>query len=780
MKSQKRKATPKASLIPIQDVRVMIGEYVETLATYLASDEWQTAPEKAFVVLRNDARALYVFDRKNFLLLADKAKDVVQQIRLLGAKASLLEQLADVFNIHEGTRNEVVQPSQVPSATTAAVYQGTLGAREKWDSARVVGVWVPQISLEQQQQRPAREQVQQQQQQQIDFQGEAFVEPEPGAGGFAEPFFPADAEAKAAPESDVTVPDDLTAYFAPSRRRRDDDWMRSYPSPSFAPSRRGEIGAASAAAEAPSVVAKKETLRRTPHMDLSKEDPLLPGDEFEASVYADETAARPGEQSEDFVVDAPADVLEFPVTVHLSVTEHFAIKGSQSQQMIIKRNESKSDSVKFSLEVVATPKAVRAGTIVAAFEYNGRPCGKVTRSVTITPTAAAVTAADSGQAPSVSDQPVASNIGSEGPRMELYPNADQPDMTITIVNPSNDGRNFDVIVTSPLLETYKKGVKGLWALKDVSSEIVRGYFEEFTKDNLTDKKRLDSLNGAGEELFKSTPEHFRKAFWQIIDNQLPLKSIFVVSQEPFIPWELMIPSRVTKDGDDVREALGATYAIGRWTCGDNVSPGQRLTVQQSQVIAPDYPGTTPKKLPKAQEEAEFVRTKFNGKLISPAAYPVFDAAMQTSTATLLHFVCHGAAQTPVAQQIYLEDGLVSSVQLGGNKAFRTACRKNRPLIFLNACEVGRPQPALVGVGGFAQTFIERGATAVVAPLWSVKDNLAYEVAMKFYKTLYDHPDRPFADIVREIRARAYDSAAGAEDTYAAYCFYGDPLAHRAA
>lgn len=32
--------------------------------------------------------------------------------------------------------------------------------------------------------------------------------------------------------------------------------------------------------------------------------------------------------------------------------------------------------------------------------------------------------------------------------------------------------------------------------------------------------------------------------------------------------------------------------------------------------------------------------------------------------------------------------------------------------------------------------------------------------------------RPFADILREIRAKAY--AQNGEDTYAAYCWYGDP------
>jgi len=36
------------------------------------------------------------------------------------------------------------------------------------------------------------------------------------------------------------------------------------------------------------------------------------------------------------------------------------------------------------------------------------------------------------------------------------------------------------------------------------------------------------------------------------------------------------------------------------------------------------------------------------------------------------------------------------------------------------------------------------------------------------------PTRPFAAILRDIRRKAYEP--GARDTYAAYCFYGDPAA----
>jgi hypothetical protein len=44
--------------------------------------------------------------------------------------------------------------------------------------------------------------------------------------------------------------------------------------------------------------------------------------------------------------------------------------------------------------------------------------------------------------------------------------------------------------------------------------------------------------------------------------------------------------------------------------------------------------------------------------------------------------------------------------------------------------------------------------------------------------LKDGAHQPFSEIVRSIQAKAYDDSV-AEDTYAAYCFYGDPLAYKA-
>ena len=85
----------------------------------------------------------------------------------------------------------------------------------------------------------------------------------------------------------------------------------------------------------------------------------------------------------------------------------------------------------------------------------------------------------------------------------------------------------------------------------------------------------------------------------------------------------------------------------------------------------------------------------------------------------------------------------------------------------------------MGAGGFAEVFMALGASGVIAPLWSVRDSIAHEIAQKFYERIKKEPNTPFAEILADLRKQSY-AEGGGEDTYAAYCFYGDPLARRAA
>jgi hypothetical protein len=234
----------------------------------------------------------------------------------------------------------------------------------------------------------------------------------------------------------------------------------------------------------------------------------------------------------------------------------------------------------------------------------------------------------------------------------------------------------------------------------------------------------------------------------------------------------MIPNR---DGAEDDLPIGVSSAVGRWVDETHVSPRQPLELTSSYVIAPTYVGED--RLVFSPNEARFVCDMFNGRQITPALWAEIERVLGGGDASLLHLICHGVDDPDGGEQVIkLEPDEVLTVgMLRGMRGLKRAVHAAKPMIFINACEMGRQAPALVGTGGFAARFIKLGARAVVAPIWSVKDDVASQVARLFYEEIKAHPGRPFAVIMRDIRRRAYEGP-DPEDSWAAYCFYGDPLA----
>jgi CHAT domain len=493
---------------------------------------------------------------------------------------------------------------------------------------------------------------------------------------------------------------------------------------------------------------------RTPHMDIRAELPIKPGTAFDVEIFADQEAPAPGEISTAITVPAGTRV-----DVHLLVSEHFLVDGAAVKSLVIDAGPV-SERVSFRVAAKPADRLAIAGTpsITALFMNGGRPCGMVRRDVSV---------GDISVEPT--QRPPA--------RVEVVDIA-SADLHVTVVAKGNaDRRTFQCLVQTPHLDAYREPVSESWVLQQDTDRLVQGFMKQFTAPNTPAGARIASLRGAGRQLFGAAPKNFQAAYWALIDAGAPVKDIAVVSEELYIPWELMIPYRKRIDGtDDERAPLGLQFRIGRWTTPDMVKPLQKLNLVDTYVIAPNYADAR-KRLRYAQDEANFVVGEFNGVAVTPAGYDDVEQKLKGGR-TLLHFVCHGADDSPGGiQTIDLENNQsLTSVEIGGIEGLREAFSKCRPIIFLNACEVGRLAPALIGLGGFAAAFIDVGASAVIAPLWSVKDEFAHQVAMEFYSRVKAEPTTPFAEILRTIRAKAYDRTNG-EDTYAAYCFYGDPAGY---
>jgi hypothetical protein len=508
---------------------------------------------------------------------------------------------------------------------------------------------------------------------------------------------------------------------------------------------------------APPSPSPTQTVRRTPHMDLAPDPPLLPGTEFTVEIYADKQQPKAGEIVEDIEFEAPAHLTQFFLEVTLFSSPHFEILERPSKALTIHRDDEATEKLQVKLRVKSEAElaAMRdelpgldLGGITAVFAYNGRPCGRVGRIVALQPGAAV---------PEDRPAPAA--------RIEVDAEAKPADMVVTITaDEVNDGRQFHCTV-----RTRWGLYESVWNLPQRTDAIVADYMQNFTAPGKSKPQLLAALRGAGIRLFEASPKAFQEAWWKLIDEGTPPESIAVVSEEPYFLWELMIPRR----GGETRKPLGVECRVGRWVTRLATSAPQVIPLSDSVIVAPQYEGG--KVLAHAEAEALFVTAMFPGATIRPATYDAIRETLGQEGGSLLHFACHGKETSGVGQVLELDgDGELTTIELEGEEIFVQAFHERRPLVFLNACEVGRLQPGLTGAGGFAPVFIALGARGVIAPMWSVKDTVAHEIAQLIYKKL--EPGKPLSELLREVRQQAYEGDSAGEDTWAAYCFYGDPLA----
>jgi hypothetical protein len=498
-----------------------------------------------------------------------------------------------------------------------------------------------------------------------------------------------------------------------------------------------------------------ETLTRTPHLQTDRET-LAPGAAFTFAVWCDTGPPLAGEAAQPVVLVAPPEQRIFDLEVWIAASPHFELE-RRVDTLRLDRDVAASPSLTFIARVVDDPPP-GAGLLSAQFSYNNRACGQVARLVAIEGAAA--------------PQPPAPDADLGGPparppRIVVRTGETQPDLTVEIRSLDDEGRTFDVRVL-PRGATDVEPVR--WKLAESLPDMVADYMKDFTTPGLGDDERRSKLLGAGMALWDEAPKAFTSAFWSLAET---LRSILIVTDEWSFPWELLVPVRGHGTARETRAPLGVTYQIGRWVTSEGLSPQQEIPLTDSYAFAPDYgPGLA---LDNAPAEAQYVCRHFAGTLIDPGNFTAIEAFFGRGGVSLVHFVCHGEAPVGKSQAIALCDGTkLLAHQLAAMNALAGAVAKTEPLIFLNACEIGRGAPALIGPGGFATAFIDLGARGVIAPLWSVDDKVAHDVAIAFYDAVRAQPTTPLSEIVRTLRARAYDD--GGADTWAAYCLYSDPLA----
>jgi hypothetical protein len=289
------------------------------------------------------------------------------------------------------------------------------------------------------------------------------------------------------------------------------------------------------------------------------------------------------------------------------------------------------------------------------------------------------------------------------------------------------------------------------------------------------------LRARGIEIYDTlVPESVRQALWS---HRAQIKAVQVISEEPFIPWEIAYLTDPVSRETNGEDFLGS-FGLVRWL--HNISwPRAELSLRPERVrfAIPDYP--EPRwQLPGAAQEADMLQRLFPGaQAVHPRSDIVEELLQQVDGAfDVLHFACHGHAD---GDKIWDASLLMTGRMVGTTykpdplevaqvyASARLGTDGVRPIVFLNACQVGRTGRSLSGVGGFASAFLSpksREADGVfVGTLWSVGDGSALSFATTFYERL--QAGDTLVSATRAARNRAKDKR---EPTWLAYTVYGHP------
>lgn len=346
-----------------------------------------------------------------------------------------------------------------------------------------------------------------------------------------------------------------------------------------------------------------------------------------------------------------------------------------------------------------------------------------------------------------------------------------PDLTLVVMEQQRSGHSeisFHLTAADPARELYWKPYGPVKLRMDPLQ-----YFQEFfadieglplkTEEQQAIAERKLALKGA--RLFQDIlPEELRKVLW---DLRQSIQSVQVLSDEPWIPWELLKPQGPENGRVVEGPFFCEAYAMTRWFPG---APRRtQIHLKNMAIVVPSDSG-----LPEAEAEREYLLALANGQRKVqevPATYLDVIEALSQGTYDGWHFTGHGqfAASDPNRSPILLEgDQKLCAAEICGKVS---NCGIPHPLVFLNACQIGRQALSLTGTGGWARSFIDAGAAGFVGSLWSVYDEAASQFAQAFYNQLLT--GKPIGQAVRAARLAIRPLN---NPTWLAYTVFADPLA----
>jgi hypothetical protein len=286
------------------------------------------------------------------------------------------------------------------------------------------------------------------------------------------------------------------------------------------------------------------------------------------------------------------------------------------------------------------------------------------------------------------------------------------------------------------------------------------------------QQALHDIENIGIDLYNLLlPEPLKQEYWVLLQRRQQLfqhtdqvPSLIITSDEPWIPWELVRPTKGQQQDSDF---LAAEFAVLRHLPG--TTPSANLTIRSGHIVMPGLDLTMVKQ--EQETLADLAQNRF--VLASPISTTRgFLDLCHAGNSQLIHIATHGRFQAediPLSP-IHLEDGEVILQDLNQLRASSVIAEK--PFVFLNACHSGRLGIDLIGPEGWAKRFMKDfGVTAFIGSQWEISDRLAADFSHSLYEQLGNGVTLGQALFHARQHIR---TAQPGNPTWLAYACYGNP------
>jgi CHAT domain-containing protein len=442
----------------------------------------------------------------------------------------------------------------------------------------------------------------------------------------------------------------------------------------------------------------------------------------------------------------------------------FDIVGANHATMrVTRQHDPASETVSFLLKALGPGEQPKTQRIVAEFWHGNNPIGETTHNTTVVP-AGYDRVATGGE--SVPPTPI--HLSSE--------RREDCDLSITL---RGEDTKFAISLRcwTPG-EAYQDKDAGMLSFKSedfplYTHQIIDAQFSAYPAASLDDDafdkaligwnaNFMQYLRNFGKKLWTMLPDEFRAEYLRL---RTSVRSIVVYSPELIFPWELVRPFETAGGKYQEYDFLGAAHVLGRWQRKLALRPKQqRWRISGFVIMRPRYKTND---LDWADDEVKALKGMVaHAEEMRPVDNAAMMRLLERNNVQMVHYTGHGDYQANAdLNSLRLEDGPFPALSFIGTRLGQEA----QPILYLNACSVGKAAPVAGQMGGFAANCLSGGWSGLIAPYWLINDDRAATFSQSLYAKL--KLNRSIGEALQELRLEH-----SGDPTYLAYSYIGDPWA----